>query len=50
MKEMFNVVRVCEITGRVTVVAKNLDLENAMLKVKELAEKDRLATFFRVRK
>lgn len=49
MKEMFKVVRVCEITGRVAVVAENLDLENAMAKVKEMAKADTLATYFRVR-
>lgn len=49
MKEMFKVVRVCEITGRVEVVAKNLDLENAMARVKEMAKADTYATYFRVK-
>ena len=49
MKEMFKVVRVCEITGRVAVVAENLDLENAMAKVKEMVKADTLANYFRVR-
>lgn len=46
---MFKIVRVCEITGKVSVVAENLNLENAMAKVRELAFNDNYANYFRVR-
>jgi hypothetical protein len=45
---MEKIIRVCEITGRVSEVAVNLDTATAMAMVKELASKDEFATYMRV--
>ena len=45
---MEKIIRVCEITGRVTEVAVGLDTAAAMAMVRELASKDEFATYMRV--
>mgnify|MGYP003470312278 CR=1 FL=1 len=45
---MEKIIRVCEITGRVSEVAVNLDTATAMTMVRELASKDEFATYMRV--
>lgn len=45
---MERVIRICEITGRKTVVATNLTTEEAMALVRELAMGDQFATYMRV--
>ena len=45
---MERVIRVCEITGKMTVVATNLTTNEAMALVKELAAGDQFATYRRV--
>jgi hypothetical protein len=45
---MEKIMRVCEITGRVSIVAENLDTATAMEMVKELSKKDDLAIYRRV--
>ena len=45
---MEKVIRVCEITGRVTVVAECVTTERAMEIVKELAPKDEFGRYIRV--
>ena len=45
---MEKVIRVCEITGRVTVVAECVNTERAMEIVKELAPKDEFGRYIRV--
>lgn len=45
---MEKVIRICEITGRMTVVATNLTSEKAIALVKELSANDEFATYRRV--
>ena len=45
---MEKVIRICEITGRKTVVATNLTTEEAIALVRELATGDKFATYRRV--
>ena len=45
---MEKVIRVCEITGRVTVVAECVDTERAKELIKELAPKDEFGRYIRV--
>ena len=45
---MEKVIRICEITGRVTTIATNLTTEEAINLIKELAKGDQFATFRRV--
>ena len=45
---MEKVIRVCEITGRVTVVAEGLNTEEAMAMVRKLSREDEFATYRRV--
>lgn len=45
---MEKVVRICEITGRVTVVATNLTTEQAMALVREKAQADLYGEYKRV--
>ena len=45
---MEKVIRVCEITGRVTTVAADLTTEKAIALVKELARDDVYATYRRI--
>ena len=45
---MEKVIRICEITDRMTVVATNLTTEEAMTLVKELSADDAFATYRRV--
>lgn len=45
---MEKVIRICEITGRVTTVATNLTTEEAKALVREKAKEDGLATYRRV--
>lgn len=45
---MEKIIRICEITGKVSIVAENLDTATAMEKVKELSKKDDLAIYRRV--
>ena len=47
---MEKVIRICEITGRMTVVADNLTTEQAMHMVKNLSQKDQFGDYRRVRK
>lgn len=47
---MEKVIRICEITGRVTVVADNLTTEQAMHMVKNLSQEDQFGDYRRVRK
>ena len=44
----YSVVRVCEITGRLTVVANNLTEQEAKDKILAVYKDDPLATFFKV--
>ena len=46
---MEKVIRVCEITGRVKVIATNLNTEQAMALVKENAKEDCFGQYIRVR-
>ena len=48
VKKMEKIMRICEITGRVSIVAENLDTATAMEMVKELSKKDDLAIYRRV--
>lgn len=45
---MEKIIRICEITGRVSIVAENLNTETAMEMVKELSKKDHFAEYRRV--
>jgi hypothetical protein len=45
---MEKVIRICEITGRMTVIATNLTTEEAMALVKERAKADELGDYRRV--
>lgn len=45
---MEKIMRVCEITGKVTIVAEGLTTEKAKEMVRELASKDTFATYTRV--
>ena len=45
---MEKIIRICEITGRVSTVAENLDTTTAMEMVKKLSKKDDLAIYRRV--
>lgn len=45
---MERVIRVCEMTGRVTVVAEGLNTEDAMAMVRELSREDEFAMYRRV--
>ena len=45
---MEKIIRVCEITGRVSTVAENLDTATAMAMVRELSQKDKFAEYRRV--
>ena len=47
---MEKVIRICEITGRMTVVADNLTTEQAMHMVKNLSQEDQFGDYRRVRK
>jgi hypothetical protein len=46
--KMEKVIRICELTGRMTVVATNLTKEEAMALVKELSANDQFASYRRV--
>lgn len=46
-EKMEKVIRICEITGRMSVVAKNLTTEQAIALVKEESRKDEFATYRR---
>ena len=46
---MEKVIRICEITGRVMVIATNLTTEQAMALVKEKAKEDAFGQYMRVR-
>ena len=45
---MEKIIRICEITGRVSTVAENLDTATAMEMVKELSKNDNFAIYRRV--
>lgn len=45
---MEKVIRICEITGRMTVVATNLTTEQAMVLVRERAKADEFGDYRRV--
>lgn len=45
---MERVIRVCEVTGRVTVVAEGLNTEEAIAMIRELNREDELAMYRRV--
>ena len=45
---MEKVIRICEITGRMTVVANNLTTEEAIALVKEQAKADKFGEYRRV--
>ena len=45
---MEKIIRICELTGKVTVVAENLNTAEAMEKVIELSKSDDLAMYCRV--
>ena len=45
---MEKIMRICEITGKVGIVAENLDTATAMEMVKELSKKDKFAEYRRV--
>ena len=45
---MEKVIRICEMTGRMTVVATNLTTDEAIALVKECARNDAFATYRRV--
>ena len=45
---MEKVIRICEMTGRMTVVATNLTTEEAMALIRECAKDDALGTYRRV--
>lgn len=45
---MEKVIRICEITGKVTTIATNLTTEEAIDLVRELAKEDDFATYRRV--
>ena len=45
---MEKVIRICEITGKVTTIATNLTTEEAIELVRELAKEDGFATYRRV--
>jgi hypothetical protein len=45
---MEKVIRVCEITGKVTEIAVNLDTATAMAMVAQLSTDDEFATYMRV--
>jgi hypothetical protein len=45
---MEKVIRICEITGRVTTIAENVDTETAIQIVRENAASDPFATYRRV--
>ena len=45
---MEKVIRICEITGRMTVVATNLTTEQAIAMVRELAKEDEFGEYRRV--
>ena len=45
---MEKIIRICELTGKVTVVAENLNIAEAMAKVIELSKGDDLAMYRRV--
>ena len=45
---MEKVIRICEITGRVTTIATNITTEEAIALVKECAKDDAFATYRRV--
>lgn len=47
---MQKVIRVCEITGRKTVVADNLTENEAINLIIKLAKEDDFATFYRIKK
>ena len=47
-KTMEKVIRICEITGRMTVIAENVDTATAMQLVRENAANDPFATYTRV--
>ena len=47
-RKMEKVVRICEITGKVTTVATNLPTAEAMALVAKLAKEDTFATYHRV--
>lgn len=47
---MEKVIRVCEITGKVTVIVENVDTETAIAIVKENAKNDAFARYMRVAK
>lgn len=48
MKRNERVIRVCEMTGRVTVVADNLTTEEAMAMVREKAKGDEFGRYMRI--
>ena len=45
---MERVIRICEMTGRVTVVAEGLNTEEAMAMVRKLSREDEFAMYRRV--
>lgn len=45
---MEKVIRICEITGRMTTVAENLDTETAKEMVRKLSKNDEFAQYRRV--
>ena len=45
---MEKVIRICEITGKVTTIANNLTTNEAIELVRELAREDKFATYRRV--
>jgi hypothetical protein len=45
---MEKVIRICEITGRMTIIAENVDTATAMQLVRENAKNDPFATYTRV--
>ena len=45
---MEKIIRICEITGKVSIVAENLNTATAMEMVKELSKKDNFAEYRRV--
>jgi hypothetical protein len=46
---MEKVIRICELTGRMTMVAENLTTEQAIYMVKNLSQKDEFGDYRRVR-
>lgn len=48
INKMEKVIRVCEITGRMTTIADNLTTEQAMTMVKDLAKEDEFGMYRRV--